>query len=402
MSNESVESALERALAEARLNRRRFVGRTGSLVLASSTMSALLAACGGAEGEGEGNQDAGRTQPAANHPKQPLDKIVFSNWPLYIDKKVLRDFRREFKAGLKYTEDINDNTEFFGKVRQQLQAGKPIGRDLVALTDWMAARWIRLKYTEPIDKKNVPNEKNLRANLRNVNFDPGRKQSLTWQSGMTAIGYDKKKVGEVTSLKQLFDPKYKGKVSLFSDARDTTGLVMLMNGIKPADAKIDDVLKAVDYVDEQNKKGQIRRFTGNDYTTDLSKGNVVMAMAYSGDIGQLQEDNPNLDFAIPEEGAILWSDNMMIPKKAANPYGAEVVMNYVYEPEVAAKIAAYVGYVSPVEGVQEILQRTDAETAQNKLMFPDPATLDRLSGYPNLTVEEEQQMNERFEAVAGA
>ena len=396
---ESFESALERMVAQDRMSRRRFVGRAGSAALATTALSTLLTACGGAEGT---NEEGARRTPAANHPKTPLDTIVFSNWPLYIDKKVLRDFEREFDAELKYTEDINDNTEFFGKVRQPLEQGDPIGRDLVALTDWMAARWIRLGYTEPIDKRNVPNERNLNQNLLNVNFDRGRKSSLPWQSGMTAIGYNRKKVGEVKSLKQLFDPKYKGKVTMFGDARDSTGLVLLMDGKKPEDATIDDILGAVEKIDEQNRNGQIRRFTGNDYTTDLEKGNVDLAMAYSGDMIQLKADNPELDFVIPEDGAILWSDNMMIPKGAKSPYGAEVFMNYVYEPEVAAKIAAYVNYVTPVKGTRDILAKDDPKLAENPLVFPDSQTLARLSGYPNLTVEEERRMDEAFQAVVGA
>jgi spermidine/putrescine transport system substrate-binding protein len=398
MPHESFESALERLLAHDRMSRRRFVGRSGSAVLASSALATFLQACGGAEGQGERSPESA----SANHPKTPLDEIVFSNWPLYIDKKVIKDFNRETGATLKYREDINDNTEFFGKVRQPLEQGDPIGRDLVALTDWMAARWIRLGYTEPIDKRNVPNERNLTQNLLNVNFDRGRKSSLPWQSGMTAIGYNRKKVGEVKSLKQLFDPKHKGKVTMFGDARDSSGLVLLMDGKKPEDATIDDILGAIEKIDEQNRNGQIRRFTGNDYTTDLEKGNVDLAMAYSGDMIQLKADNPELDFVIPEDGAILWSDNMMIPKGAKSPYGAEVFMNYVYEPEVAAKIAAFVNYVTPVKGTRDILAKEDPELAENPLVFPDSSTLGRLSGYPNLTVEEERQMDEAFQAVVGA
>jgi spermidine/putrescine transport system substrate-binding protein len=206
----------------------------------------------------------------------------------------------------------------------------------------------------------------------------------------------------VKSLKQLFDPKHKGKVTMFGDARDSSGLVLLMDGKKPEDATIDDILGAIEKIDEQNRNGQIRRFTGNDYTTDLEKGNVDLAMAYSGDMIQLKADNPELDFVIPEDGAILWSDNMMIPKGAKSPYGAEVFMNYVYEPEVAAKIAAFVNYVTPVKGTRDILAKDDPKLAENPLVFPDSSTLGRLSGYPNLTVEEERQMDEAFQAVVGA
>jgi spermidine/putrescine transport system substrate-binding protein len=402
MARESFESSLERILAEDRMNRRRFVGRAGSTALGFSALASFLAACGGAEGEGE---SGGRTTEAqVDHPKTALTEVVFSNWPLYIDKAVIKDFNREFDATLKYTEDINDNNEFFGKVRQSLEQKDSIGRDLVALTDWMAARWIRLGYVEGIDRDNVPNAANLTDNLTNPDWDKGRKFSLPWQSGMTGIGYNKKLAGEVTSFEQLFDPKFKGKITLLSEARDTLGNILWMQGKNPSQANVDDLLGACDYLDEQNRKGQIRKFTGNDYTTDLAKGNIVACEAWSGDMVQLKADNPDLEFVIPEEGGMIWSDNMMIPIKAPHPYGAEVAMNYFYDPEVAAKICAYVNYVSPVKGVQEILakDKETAELAENPLVFPDDETRSRLALAPTLTVEEEQQMNERFEQVIGA
>jgi spermidine/putrescine transport system substrate-binding protein len=397
MARESFESALDRLLAADRMSRRRFMGRAGSAALASSALGLFLQACGGAEGQEE--HSAGRTTTQVDHPKTALDTIVFSNWPLYIDKDVIKDFNKEFNATLRYTEDINDNNEFFGKVRQPLQQGRSIDRDLVALTDWMATRWIRLGYVEPIDKDNVPNWKNLTDNLVNVSFDRGRRFSLPWQSGMTGIGFNRKEAGDIKSTKQLFDPKFKGRVTLLSDSRDTPGLVLQMQGKDPTQATLDDILAAIEYVGEQTKKGQIRRFTGNDYTTDLAKGNVVLAEAWSGDMVALKQDNPDLDFIIPEEGGNLWSDNMMIPQKAPSPYGAEVVMNYVYDPEVAAKITEEVAYVSPVKGIEEFL---DPEIAENPLVIPDEATRARLKEHFSLTVEEEQQMNEAFEAVIGA
>jgi len=402
MSRESFESALERLLAERRHNRRRFVGRAGSAAFATSALGAFLSACGGAEGEGGGEESEERAA-TVNHPKEEFDEVVFSNWPLYIDKKVLRDFRAETGARVKYIEDINDNQEFFGKVRQPLQQDRGIGRDLVALTDWMAGRWIRLDYVEPLDKKNIPNERNLTDNLRNVSFDRGRRFSLPWQSGMTAIGYDSEQTGgDVTSIEQFFDPKYKGKVTMLADAREAASMVLFMQGKRPDEATIDDILAAIEFIDEKNRDGHIRRFTGNDYTGDLQRGNIAMAQAYSGDVIQLQADKASLKFSIPEEGAILWSDNMMIPQKPRTAYGAEVFMNFVYDPEVAAKIAAYVNYVPPVKGTQEILAKQDAKLAEDPLLFPTAEDVARLSGYPNLSVEEEQQMNEAFEKVAGA
>jgi spermidine/putrescine transport system substrate-binding protein len=401
MPNESVDQLVERMLNGDVTSRRAFVQRLGAAGFALTGASTLLAACGGVEGTA--NKDTASQNKAVTHPKVAISQLNFSNWPLYVDKKVLKDWDKQTGGKLKYTEDINDNEEFFGKIRQPLAQGQDTGRDLVALTDWMAARMVRLGYVQPVDKKNIPNGANIIDALKAPNWDKQRNFSLPWQSGMTAIGYNPKKTGrEITSVNDLFDPKFKGRMALFSDARDTSGLVMLSQGIKPADAKIDDVLKALDKVDEENRKGQIRKFTGNDYTTDLTKGNLWLCMAYSGDIIQLQADNPDLKFVIPEEGAMLWSDNMMIPKKAQHVYAAENFMNYVYDPKVAAKITAYVNYVSPVKGVKEELAKTDPKLASDPLIFPTDADLAKLSGYPVLSETEEKQMNEKMQQIVGA
>jgi spermidine/putrescine transport system substrate-binding protein len=383
------------------LTRRAALQRAGKAGLALSIPS-ILAACGGVEG----TNDSGPATTAAaevDHPKTAFATLAFANWPLYIDKAVIKEFNAEFDTKLRYTEEINDNEEYFAKVRQELESGRPIGRDLVALTDWMTARWIEAGYLEPIDQDNIPNvTANLAEGLKDVPFDPGRKFSVPWQSGMTAIGYDPKRTGrELTSIEDLFDPKFKGRVSMLTEWRDSVGLVSLLSGKGTADATKDDMLAAIDRIDEANKGGQIRRFTGNDYTSDLAKGNLWVCVAYSGDVIQLQADNPNLEFLIPEEGAVQWSDNMMIPKGAEQPYGAEALMNYVYDPEVAAKIAAYVNYVSPVPAAQEVLAKTDPELAENPLIFPDDATRSKLNPLPNFTGADEREIASRWVEVTG-
>jgi spermidine/putrescine transport system substrate-binding protein len=372
--------------------RRDFMGRAGSLALASS----LLAGCGGVKGAATPIA----TATAVRHPKTDFTSVTYSNWPLYIDRKVIRDFDRRFGVKLRYREDINDYEEFFAKVRQQLQGGHPIGRDLVTVGGWMAARWIRLGYLDAVDRANTPNvTANLVPELRSVAFDAKRTFTTPWQGGITGIGFNRKVVGDLRSLDQLFDPRFKGKVTMLSDAHDCTTLVMLSQGVKPADAKLDDVLTAIERIDKASRSGQVRRFTGNDYTTDLTKGNVDIAMAYAADLIQLKADNPDLDFVVPDEGAILWTDDMAIPRGAAQPYGAEVWMNYVYEPEIAARITDYVGAISPVAGVQDLVSR---KLAENPLVFPDEATRSRLVSTVDLSPADERTMNERFAAVTGA
>jgi spermidine/putrescine transport system substrate-binding protein len=376
------------------LTRRRFVGRAGSLGLAS----VLLAACGGVKGTA---QKATATATAVHHPKVPIGNWTWSNWPLYIDKSVLKTFDKRYGGHVKYLEDINDNDEFFGKVRQQLQQSTPIGRDLVTLTDYMAAKWVRDGYVTPIDKANVPNMANLVDNLKSINYDPKRQYTLPWQSGATGIGYDISKTGPITSLNALFDPKYKGKVTMLSEPYDSASLTMLLQGVNPSTANISQILAAIDKIKKANDAGQFRRFTGNDYTTDLSKGNVWIAAAYSGDLVQLQSDNPHLRFAYPDEGSVIWTDNMMIPAHAEHPYAAETMMNFVYEPEIAAKIAAYVNYLSPVKGVKEVLLKSDPKIAKNPLIFPPASIRAKMHPYPALSPKDERTMKNAMAAVTG-
>jgi spermidine/putrescine transport system substrate-binding protein len=403
MTDPSFEAALEKFLEAQRLSRRRFLGRAGSAGLAMTGMSTLLAACGGVKGTNAETEKTSKQKAAVSHPKTAIGDWAFSNWPLYMDKKLLKAFDKKYGGKVKYIEDINDNYEFFGKVQQQLQNGQPIGRDIVVLTDYMAARWVRNNYSEPIDKKNVPNASNIVDNLATINYDPDRKFSLPYQSGATGVGYNIKKTGrELKSVADLFDPKFKGRVTLLSEPYDAASTVMLGEGQDPSKATLDQLLAAIEKIDKANQAGQFRRFTGNDYTTDLAKGNVWVSLAWSGDLVQLQSDNPDLRFGYFDEGNVAFNDNMMLPAKVEHPYAAETMMNYLYDPQVAAKLAAYVNYISPVKGAKEVLEKTDPDIANNPLIFPPPEIQAKIKAYPNLSPADERAMQEAMAKVTGA
>ena len=368
-----------------------------------SSAGTLLAACGGVKGTDQG----GPTKKTATHPKVAVKELDFSNWPYYMDpkRKVLKEWEQSQGAGahVKYVEEINDLDEFFGKVRQQLLRGETINRDIVVLTDWMASRWVRAGWVEPKDKRNIPNEKNLQPTLRHPKWDPNRDFTLPYQSGMSGVAYNPAKTGrKLHSINDLFDPKFKGKVTFLSDPHDSAGLMVLLAGKKTEDATIDDVLAGIDKIDQANKKGQIRRFTGNDYITDMAKGNAWVSVAYSGDIFQIRKDVPGVQFVFPDEGALIWTDNMMMPQKPPHPYAAETMMNFVYEPQIAAQLAAAINYVTPVLGTQQAMQKIDPSLVHNQLVFPDDATRAKLHPYVDLTPSEERQMNEAMQKVIGA
>lgn len=390
------------------LSRREFIRLAG---LAGA--GAVLAACG--TGGGTTTTAAAATTGAAAG-----NRLVFANWPFYIDPggddsyfetSSLQDFTDLTGIEVEYIEEVNDNNEWFGKVQGPLSAGQSIGRDLSVLTDWMAARFIRLGWLEELDKGNIPNAVNLVEALRSPGFDPDRTYTMPWQSGFTAIGYDPEKTGrELTSINDIFDPAFAGRVTMLTEMRDTLGLVMLGMGIDPAQATVADAEAATEKIRQARDDGQIRGFTGNEYGVDLSAGNVWAAFAWSGDVIQLQLENPNLRFLVPDEGLMLWSDNMLIPKGAENKAGAETLMNYVYDPRVAAKIESWVNFICPVEGAQQAMRDWGAEMgdddlaalADDPLIFPDAATLAQSHIFKDLSEDEERQFNELFEAVIGA
>jgi len=341
------------------------------------------------------------------------DKVVnVSNWPLYIDvdadDESVRPTVDAFtaKTGIKvnYTEDVNDNVDFFGKVRNQLAAGQDTGRDLIVLTDWMAARMIRLGWVQELDKANLGQVgTNLIPSLQAPGFDPQRAFTVLWQSGMTGIAYNAAVTGELRTMTELLTrADLKGKVTLLSEMRDTVGLVLLEMGKDPADFTADDYAAAIAMVQAAVDSGQVRRFTGNDYAEELASGNVAACTGWSGDVTQLQFDSEDVRFVIPEAGAMLFSDNSMVPNQAQHKAAAEAFMDYYYDPEVAAQLAAYVNYICPVAGAKEAMEAIDPALAANPLIFPDEATLARTHVFRGLSEDEESSFDDQFQRMIGA
>ncbi len=345
--------------------RRRRLPLVTALVLAAAL---ILAACGG-DSVGGGNEGDVTTAEAEG---QASGNLNVSNWPFYIDRATVPDFEKDTGLTVEYNEDVNDNSEFFGKVQPQLDQGESGGRDIMVVTDWMAKKMYDLGYLQDFDQDAVADAKaNLREDLQSPAIDPDRAYTLPWQTGMTGLVVNKSEAPDVTSINDLFDPKYKGQVEMLSEMRDTVPLVMKADGIDPADATTEDWMAAIDKIRGAVESGQIRKITGNDYTKDLANGDAVAVIGWSGDAVQLQADNPDIQFVMPDEGCMLWSDNMVIPVGAENPTAAYEWMNYVYDPENQAQIADYNYYLTPVDGVQPILEEQGSDAAKSELVFPD-------------------------------
>ncbi len=368
----------------------------------------VAAACGAGGDDGS----SAAASPASAPDQSATDKVVnWSNWPGYLDVNEesgdypsLKAFEAQTGIAVTYTDDVNDNNEFYAKVRTQLEQGQDIGRDIVVLTDWMAGLWIQNGYAQKLDKANIPNAVNLLPKWQDVSFDPGRQYSLPWQSGFGLLGWNKAKLKEtlgtdsMSSLNQLFDPKLKGRITLLSEMRDTMGCILAWQGADPANFTEDQWQAAIAELTKQIDSGQVRQVTGNDYIGALESGDVIAVIGWSGDMIQLGSD---FGIAMPESGGMLWTDNMLIPALAAHKANAEQVMNYYYDPKVAAEVAAYVQYICPVAGAQEAITAIDPALAENPWIFPTSALLDNSYVFMPLNAEQEVQYQRDFQKAIG-
>jgi spermidine/putrescine transport system substrate-binding protein len=406
MSYQVSEAAVEIAgLAKSALSRRRLLQAAGI-----GGVAIAATACG-ASGSDAGTA-TGAPSAATAADLSDTDKTAnWSNWPLYLDINdetgeypTLKAFQDANGIAVTYTEDVNDNNEFYAKVRTQLEQGQDIGRDLVVLTDWMAALWIENGYAQKLDKANIPNGKNLIPRLADVAFDKPRDYSLPWQSGFGGLGYNKSALKDalgsdkMTTLDQLFDPKLKGRITVLSEMRDTMGCIMAWQGNNPSDFTDDQFSQAIEELTKQVDSGQIRQVTGNDYIASLESGDVIAVIGWSGDLFALGED---FGFEIPESGGMLWTDNMLIPALAAHKKNAEMIMNYYYDPKVAAEVAAYVNYICPVEGAKAEMEKIDPALAASEFIFPSAATLDRTYVFKALTPEQGDKYEREFQTAIG-
>ncbi|MGW3460463.1 polyamine ABC transporter substrate-binding protein [Streptomyces olivaceoviridis] len=342
-------------------------------------------------------------------------KLTWANWPLYIDtddddpgrRPTLEGFEKRTGISVDYVEEINDNDEFFGKVGPALMSHRSTGRDLVVISDWMCARYVRLGWVQEMDRAHQPNvARHLDPLLRTPAFDKGRRFTVPWQSGITGIAYNRRALGrDLRRVSDLWAEDLKGRVTLLSGLDESFALLMQGNGVDITRWTADDFHRVCDQVERQVRRGQIRRFTGNDYTKDLVSGDVLACQAYSGDVIQLQADNPDIRFVVPEEGAELWSDSLMIPDRARHKANAERLIDYYYDPEVAARLAAWVNYVCPVPAAREVLAAAkDEETAalaDNPLIFPDSGMRRRLAVARDITSTERPEFTRRWNGIVG-
>ncbi|MBC7310515.1 MAG: spermidine/putrescine ABC transporter substrate-binding protein [Actinomycetales bacterium] len=380
--------------------------RTAMLGMAGLGVAAL-SACGSA-GRNQGSNGTA-TGGASAEDLSDSEKVVnWSNWPEYIDvdddgnRPSIDAFAAATGIAVNYTEDYNDNDEFYAKVRPLLEAGQDTGRDVWCSTDWMVARLIRQGFVQELDYDNIPNGSNVVDSLSDVEFDPGRKFSLPWQSGFAGIAWNPASTGgkRIESIDQLLnDPAIKGRVTLLTEMRDTVGLILLELGKDITSFTAEDFDEALAVIQDAKDRGQLQGFTGNEYTQPLASGDIAACIAWTGDVVQLQFDNPDLGYALPPKGFTIWSDNFVIPNMAKHKKNAELLINHYYDPEVMAEVAAWVNYIPPVQGTTEALVALDPELAENELIVPTDEVLSRAQVFRGLTDAEESDFTARFQSI---
>ncbi|BBY66704.1 polyamine ABC transporter substrate-binding protein [Mycolicibacterium helvum] len=380
-------------------SRRRFIGGGAAAAAALVLGPSFLAAC----------SKSSNTSSSSSGPATPSDdgspatgKLRISNWPLYMADGFVAAFQTATGLTVDYKEDYNDNEEWFAKNKEPLSRKQDIGADLVVPTQFMAARLNGLGWLNGISESRWTNKKNMRPDLLDAKADPGRKYSAPYMSGMTALAYNRAATGrDITKIDDLWDPAFKGKISLLADTQDGLGMIMLSQGSSVENPTSDGVNKAVALIKQQKDNGQIRRFTGNDYADDLASGNVVIAQAYSGDVVQLQKDNPDLKFVVPDTGGTTFVDTMVIPYTTQNQKAAEAWINYVYDRANYAKLIAHTQYVPVLSDMSDELNKIDPALAANPLINPPKATLDKLKTWAALTDEQTAEFNKAYAAVTG-
>lgn len=393
-----IDPALLSRLAANRTSRRRFLGGSAAAAAGLALGGSFLAACGGSDSGG--GASSATAVPDDGSPATGTLRI--SNWPLYMADGFVAAFQTATGLTVDYKEDLNDNEEWFAKIKEPLSRKQDVGFDLAVPTTFMAARLNGLGWLNEINHDRVTNFNNLRSDLLEASVDPGRKYSAPYMSGLVGLAYNRAATGrDITSIDDLWDPAFKGRVSLFSDAQDGLGMIMMSQGSDIENPTTESVQKAVDLVMEQRDAGQIRRFTGNDYADDLAAGNIAIAQAYSGDVVQLQADNPDLQFIVPESGGTTFVDTMVLPYTTQNQKAAEEWINYIYDRANYAKLVAFVQYVPVLSDMTDELNKIDPALASNPLVNPPQEILDKVKGWPSLTDEQTQEFNTAYAAVTG-
>jgi spermidine/putrescine transport system substrate-binding protein len=406
----------------ARLGRRDFLRLMG-VGAGALGGSALLSACG-VSGQKQAQPSGSALKKTATDfwtGKQQTGSVNWAQWPLYIDvgaKKSdhpsIDQFTKATSIKVKYYEVIQGDDSFFAKVQPSLSAGQYTGYDIATITNGIYFdKFRQLGYFIPLDQARLKNFKQYAADAyKHSSYDPGNVYSVPWQSGITGIAYDATKVPKaITSFNDLFDSRLKGKVGMFADNQDLPNATLVAMFGDPQKTGPDQWRQAADKLKKQRDKGIVRKYYEQDYIDAISKGDIWACQAWSGDVFQaLASGAKHLKFVIPSEGGVLWTDNLVLLKGIKHPVDAMELIDFYYQPKIAAEVAEWVNYITPVPTAQQVVMQDAAaakgsdkaalqQLAHSPLVFPTQSDYAKLHRYRTLTNDELRTWNSIFEPI---
>jgi spermidine/putrescine transport system substrate-binding protein len=382
---------LIRGLTESRMSRRGLLkGGAGAAGLLG--LSPLLAACGVSGTASQAKKNKEFNWDKWWHQQKPTNKLVFANWPYYLDtsdhgKKhpSLDMFTKATGINVTYKEVIQNNAPFYAQIAPVLQSGQSTGYDIIVITNgWQLTQLLHNGWLVPLWKEKLPNfAKYASPSVKSPAYDPNSKYSVVWQSGFTGIGYNPKLTGrEITSIDDLWDPKFKGHIGMMSDNTELGSVALLKLGIQPSTSKPSDWQKAASIL--KNQRPLVRQYYDQSYINALQNGDIWITQAWSGDIYQANlKGYKDLKFVVPDQGVMYWHDNMMIPLHAPNPLSALEWMNFYYTPKIAGIVEDWVNYICPVPAAQKYIANVikDPGVAHSQLVFPSQSEYAKAHDY---------------------
>jgi spermidine/putrescine transport system substrate-binding protein len=385
MDDERFDPALIRGLTQPRLSRRDVLKYAG-LGAGALSLSSILAACGTKSGGGAGG---GSASPAGFDwsAQQIHHKLDFANWPYYIDTHKgkhpsLELFQQQTGIKVNYRVPINDNAAFYQTLRPYLEQKKSPGWDLIVLTNGpQLSQLIANDWLIPLDVSKLPNfQKYASPSVKDPTYDPKNTFTIAWQSGLTGIAFSPQATQalghEPDSIADLWNPVLKGHVGMMSDNTELGSAGLLYTGVDPATSTPTQWKAAADALTKQQQSNVVRNYYDQGYIKSLEDGDTWISQAWSGDVFLANQSGyPDLKFIVPKEGAMFWTDNMMIPVGATNPLDALTYMDFVYEPKVAAMLTNYIWYITPVPASKPLVANMPGgkSVAASPLVYPDAA-----------------------------
>lgn len=298
---------------------------------------------------------------------QAAGQVIVYNWSEYIPEDTLRQFKKETGIDVVYSTYESNETLY-----TKLKLMKGAGYDVVVPSTYYVSKMMKEGLLQKVDKSKLDNFKNLDPDLLSRPFDPTNEYSVPYLWGSTGIGINVKDMAKesITGWQDFWNPKFKNQILLTDDVREVFHMALRIKGYSGNTTSESEIREAYEYLKELMPN--VRVFNSDAPGEPFLTGDVSLGMIWNGSVVQAQEDNPDIHYLYPKEGAVFWMDSFVIPAQAKNVENAHKFINFMLKAEIAKDCVEYVGYATPNKAARPLL---DEETASNPIIFPDSETL---------------------------